>query len=445
MAKYVQSIRGVVNEQITNQFASHLGAIIGNFIGSGKIVVGRDINVPSQMIKRSLTTGLMAAGANVVDFGIAPIPVIHYGKDFYNAKTMVTITKSHLRPEEVDIKIFSDHEIPLQSHPKEVPWDQIGNLQYVYEYRDIYMRGILKQADKNDIKEKGFLLVLDAKEDETFIPKILKKIGCDTVLIGSIDVQSADDFPEPSPKRISLVSELTTAIGADMGVVLDNDGDRVVFIDHQGDVIREQTVLSIFAKYALKDNPQGNIISSIVASQSLEETVADCGGHLIKTSVNDVLKEINLNDAVFGGDEPGTYVFPEFHICYDAIFAVVKMMEIMARENKTLSNLAKGIKEYNRTGFTIECEHEKKDEVLETFIDKFESEHNINTVDGIRVDLEESFILIRPSRFEPLIRVYIESKSAKKLQELTEYVKKIIENVSTDSMYPNRGDINQYG
>lgn len=432
MAKYVQNIRGVVNTEITNEFTSHLGTIIGNFVGPGKqVVVGRDVNVPSQMIKSSLTTGLMAAGVNVVDLGIAPIPVIHHSKDFYNAIAMITISKSHIRPEDIDIKIFSDHEIPLQKHAKKMPWDQIGDLQHVYEYGTLYVRAILEQAATDIIKTKGFLVVLDKKEDfdKPFTPQILRKIGCETVLINSMDGQSAADFPEPSPKRISLVSELITTIGADMGIVLDNDGDRVVFIDHQGNIIREQTVLGIFAKYAMKDHPGGNIISSIVASQSLEEIVTDGGGNLIKTSVNNVLNEININNAVFGGDEPGMYVFPEFQTCFDAIFAVVKMLEIMAKEDNTLSNLVEGINEYNRTGFTIECEHEKKDEVIETFMTKFESGDNIDTVDGIRVDLEESFILIRPSRFEPLVRVYIESKSAPKLQELTESVKKMIENV----------------
>ena len=432
MTKYVQNIRGVVNTEISNEFASRLGVIVGNFVGPKKnVVVGRDINVPSQMIKRSITTGLMAAGADVIEFGIAPIPVIHYNKDYYNASAIITISKSHLRPEDVDIKIFSDHEIPLQSHPKCVTWDEIGNLQYVYEYRDFYEKAILKQVDTDNIKNKGFFLVLDYKEEVTkpFIPRILDKLGCETVLIGSVSGQSAGDFPEPNPKRMSLVSELTTAIGADMGILLDNDADRVVFVDHHGNMIREQTVLGIFAKYILQDNPNGNVVSSIVASQSLEEIVSGTGGQLIKTSVDDVLSEIEPNNAVFGGDEPGMYVFPEFQTCFDGIYAVVKMLEIMATENNTLSALAGEIREYNRTGFTIQCEHEKKDEIIETFMAKFEHENNINTVDGIRVDLKDSFILIRPSRFEPLVRIYIESKSAEKLQELTETVKKIIENV----------------
>ena len=433
MSKYIQNIRGVVNVEITNKFASHLGTIIGNHIGLGKsVVVGRDLNVPSQMIKRSLTTGLMSAGVNVIDFGVAPIPVIHYSMGLYEASVMITISKSHLRPEDIDIKILSEHEIPIeQRHAEKVPWNQIGQLRYVHEYQEHYIKGVLKQINTEIIKNKAFLVVLDCEEgvSKPLVPQILDELDCETILIRCKDSKSDIDFPEPSPKRISLISELTTALGADMGIVLDNDRDRVVFIDPNGNIIRDQTILSIFTKYALNNAPGQTIVSSIVASQSLDEIVSNKGGHLIKTSVDTVLSEINANDAIFGGDEPDMYVFPEFQTCFDAIFAVMKMLEILAREDTTLSNLAGGIKEYNRTGFTIECEHEKKDEVIETFITKFESGDNINTIDGIRVDLKESFILIRPSRFEPLVRVYIESKTPQKLQELTESVKKMIENV----------------
>jgi len=98
----------------------------------------------------------------------------------------------------------------------------------------------------------------------------------------------------------------------------------------------------------------------VIASQSLDETVENGGGKLIKTSVDNVLNEIDVSNAVFGGDEPGMYVFPEFQTCFDAIFAVLKMLEILALKDTTLYQLTTEIKEYNRTGFTIECEHEKK-------------------------------------------------------------------------------------
>ena len=436
MSKYVQTIRGAVNFEITNEFANGLGAVLGNFIGSGKrVVVGRDLNVPSQMIKRSITSGLMSAGVDIIDFGVAPLPVIHYNCDFYDANVMITISKSHLRHDEVDIKIFSDHEIPLETrHAEKVPWNQIGNLRYIHDYREEYIKAVLKHINTDLISNKAFLIVLDNDEgtNEPFAPQILNEVNCETVLVSHREGDLDSDFLIPNPKRISLVSDLTSAIGADIGVLLDNDRDRVVFIDNLGNVIRDQTMLAIFAKYALEEHPGGNIVSSVVASQSLDEIVAQEGGNLIKTSVDNVLNEIDNSNAVFGGDEPGMYVFPEFQNCYDGIFSILKMLEILAKKDTTLSHLASEITEYNRTVFTIECENEKKEEVIEAFTTMFSPESDINhitTVDGVRIDLEDSAILIRPSRFEPIIRVYIESKSSENLQKLIKSVKKTIEGV----------------
>nr|WP_282731774.1 hypothetical protein [Methanobacterium alcaliphilum] len=200
----------------------------------------------------------------------------------------------------------------------------------------------------------------------------------------------------------------------------------VVFIDEKGNRIKDQTILAIFSKYILEQNPGSIIVSSVVVSKSLDDIVLQ-KGKIIKTSVNQVLSEIAENNAIFGGDEPGMYVFSEFQVCFDAIFSVVKMLEILAQKNTTLSNLANEIEEYNRIVFTIDCEHEKKTPVIDIFKDQFESKYEINTTDGIRVDLNDSMILIRPSRFEPIIRVYLESESADKLQKLAESVKSMIE------------------
>lgn len=433
MVEYVYDIRGEVNSEITNKFASHLGTVIGNYLGQDEtVVISRDMNTSSQMIKRSISSGLMSAGINVMDFGIAPIPVLHYVMNLYQSKVMVTVAESDLRPQDVNIKIFSSITIPLQQrHGDKVSWNSLGELKYAHEYKDEYFTAVLKNADKELLKSKSFMVVADCEKGVStpFTPKILNKIGCETVTIGFKNSKHDINFSEPKPERLSLDSEVTTSVGADMGVILDNDLDGVIFIDDCGNIVRDQTILSIFAREALKRNGGGNVVSSMVASQSLEEVVSKYGGKLIKTSVNKVLKDIIENKAVFGGDEPGMYVFPEFQTCYDAIFAVVRMLEILASEDTTLSNLANGISQYPRTFFTLDCEHGKKMEVIDTIKNGFECDEGVSKVDGLRVDMEDSFILLRPSRFEPLIRIYIESKSSKKLQKLTSSIKKTIEDV----------------
>lgn len=434
MSLYIKEIRGVVNSEITNEFASNLGTIVGNFVGSGNsVVIGRDTRITSQMIKRSITAGIMASGIDVIDFGIAPIPTIHYGMDSYKTNVMISITGSHLHPEEIDIKIFSDHEIPLeQIHAERAPWDDVGNLLYVYGYSDDYINAVLKNVKREIIVNMAPKVVISCANGSTvpIAPKILSRLECDTILFGcQPETISSSRFTEPTPETLSLVSNLVRSVGADMGIALDNDGDRVVFSDEKGNIIRDQTILGLFAREALVENPKGTIVSSVVASRSLDDIVSQHGGKLIKKPVDLVLSGITEKKAIFGGDEPGLYVFPEFQKCFDAIFAAVKMLEIICKHNKPLSKLVEEIPEYHRTGFSMECEHDKKADVIENLKETLNKSGDLDLTDGIRADWEDSYVLVRPSRFEPLVRVYIEAKSSKKLQKLSHKIKKMIEEI----------------
>lgn len=431
MSLYIQEIRGVVNSEITNEFASNLGNIIGNYMGHGKkVIVGRDINVSSQMIKRSITAGILASGIDVIDFGVAPIPAVHYGASLYNADVMVTITASHLLPGEIDIKIFSDHEIPLtQRHAEKADPDKIGRLSYVHDYVDKYLNAVLEHIEKDLISSMSPKVVLDCENGTVvhFLPEILSRLGSETILFGCQPTNiSTKKFAEPTPETISMVSSLVNAVGADVGIAMDNDGDRVVFIDEKGNVIRDQTIMALLAREYLIENPGGALITSITSSMSMDEIVSEHNGKLIKVPLNSVLEEINKKNAVFGGDDSGMYVFPDFQNCYDAIFAAVKLLEIICKHNTTLSAMVKEIPEYPRTVFTIEVEHEKKNEILNNLKNNLDGRGKIDTTDGIKVQDNDSFILVRPSRFEPLMRVYVEARSSGKLQKLSHEIKKMI-------------------
>jgi phosphomannomutase len=433
MALYVKEIRGNVNTEITNEFASNLGTVIGTFLRPEKVaVVGRDTSIASQMIKRSITSGIMAAGINVFDCGISPIPAVFYSRDLYDASVVITVTASHLHPEDITIKVFSDHKIPLvQKNPERVPWDMIGQLSYVHDYIDKYRNAVVQNVNQEVIRDRYPKVILDCAKGLTtpVTPNILSELECEMILTGCQPVDQISRYSEPSPETLSLVSNLVKAVGADMGIALDNDRDRVVFIDEKGNIIRDQTILGIFARDALSENPGGKIISSVVASMSLEEVIKESGGELIKTPVDLVLNGVAENKAIFGGDEPGMYVFPQIHECFDAIFAAAKMLEIICKNNQHLSAMAKGLPEYPRTIFSVECEHDKKEKIMDSLKDVYVHEGILDCQDGVRVDWEDSFVLVRPSRFEPLIRVYVESKSPQKLQDISQNVERIIKEI----------------
>lgn len=432
MSSYIKEIRGAVNSEITNEFASSLGNTIGNYMRPGTtVVVGRDIHAASQMIKRSITAGILASGINVIDFGVSPIPTTHYGADLYNTDVIITVTASHIYPDEIDIKIFSNYDIPLiQRHTEKVTWDRIGELSYVHDYADKYMNAILKNIERESINSMAPKVILDCANGTSvpFLPEILSKLGSEAILFGCQPTYAASrKFAEPTPESTSFVSNLVEAVGADIGISMDNDGDRVIFIDEKGNIIRDQTILGLLAQEALIKNPDGVIVSPITASMSLDDIVSDYNGNLIKVPMNNVLDEIIKSKAVFGGGDSGMYVFPEFQKCFDAIFAAVKVLEIVCKHNKTISTLIREIPEYPRAEFSIKIQHDEKDRVLENLKDQVEAKGEVDTTEGIKIQGEDSFVLVRPSRFEPLMRVYIEAKSSGKLQKLSHEIKNAIE------------------
>ena len=163
--------------------------MVGNFLSKGNaVVIGRDTNQASQMIKRAVTAGLMAAGVEVIDFGVAPIPAIHYGTGLYNATVVITVTTSHIHPDEISIKIFSSHKIPMaQERTEKVSWEDVGSLSYVYDYRAKYRDAVVENVDAELIRDQASKVVLDCANASAvpFTPEILSKVGCETLLFES--------------------------------------------------------------------------------------------------------------------------------------------------------------------------------------------------------------------------------------------------------------------
>ena len=426
MSLYVKEIRGEVNNEINNEYASNLGKLIGNFLSPKNIVrVGRDDNSISQMILQSLTAGIMATGRDIGDYGIVPTPVVHYLSKFDNGDIQIYISTNQSK---VIIKIYSNYEIHLEpNNPHKTSiGHNVGQLNYVNEYLNQYQDKLLENINKEVILNKRPKVLLDCGNKSTmpFITQILTSLSVDSILFSCENSNPNDERElDPSTENISTISDMVKTIGADLGILLNNEVDQAVFIDENGDTIRDQTMLGIFAKYSLNNNP-GNIVSSIVSSLALEEVVKQSNGKLIKVPVDSVLRESIYNNAIFAGDEPGQFIFPNFQSCSDAIYSSIMLIQIICSLNKPLSKLADEIPEYHRTGFSTRCDHENKSRIIEILKDKLDGE--INSTDGVRSDFKDSYVLIRPSRFDPVLKIYIEAKDSDKLSKLSQEVNGII-------------------
>ena len=425
MSLYVKEIRGEVNREISNEYASNLGKMIGNFLSPKNIVrVGRDDNPVSQMILQSLTAGIMATGRDIGDYGIVPTPVLHYLSKFDEGDIQINISTNQ---NNVIIKIYSNYEIHLEpNNPHKHPIVHVGQLKYINKYLDRYHDKLIENIEKEAIINKRPKVLLDCGNKSTmpFITQILTSLSVDSILFSCENSNSNDERElTPNSENISTISDMVKTVGADLGILLNNEFDQAFFIDENGDTIRDQTMLGVFAKYSLNRNT-GNIVSSIVSSLALEEVVNQAKGKLIKVPVDSVLRESIYNNAIFAGDEPGQFIFPNFQFCSDAIYSSMMLIQIICALNKPLSVLAKEIPEYHRTGFSIRCDHENKSHVIELLKDKLNGQ--INSTDGVRSDFGDSYVLIRPSRFDPVLKIYIEAKNSNKLSELSQEVNGII-------------------
>ena len=249
MSLYVKEIRGNVNSEITNEFASNLGNRLGNFLNNSVVNVGRDDTPVSQMISQSLTSGIMAAGINVTDYGIVPLPVVHYLSRFNNGDIQLNISSNNNK---IAIKIYSDYEIQLEDiQPERVKGDDIGQLRYMNKYLDKYHEALLETIDKEVIMNKRPKVMLDCgnKYMMPFITQILTSYGIDNIILSceKSDIDSNSELVTRS-ENISTLSDMVKTVGADLGISLDNEVDKVVFIDENGATVRDQTMIGIFAK-----------------------------------------------------------------------------------------------------------------------------------------------------------------------------------------------------
>ncbi|MDD1774518.1 MAG: hypothetical protein LUQ24_03205 [Methanobacterium sp.] len=426
MSLYLKEIRGEVNTEITNEYASNLGGILGNFLSTeSRINLGRDDEPASQMISRALTAGIMASGKSVADFGVVPTPVAHFLSSFLNGNLLLIITTHH---NIVSIAIYSNYQIHLkQKRPENVHGEDLGRISHVNILMDTYQKSVLEQINHQNIKTKKPKIILGC-EDKNVIPyisEILNSLGVETVIITYGSGDNINRRMEVEPENISLISSMVKSISADLGIILVNNGERAIFIDENGDTIRDQTILSIFAMDMLK-RQRGTVISSVVASLSLDDVVNRYQGKLKKTGVNSILRELENPDVIFAGDEPGLYIFPQFQLCSDGIFASIMLLDMICSEDKPLSKLASEIPEYNRTGFSVPCDHELKSYALDLLKKELEDKGDLTTDDGVRADLKNSYILIRPSSFQPRLKIYLEAKSPAELNKLTEEINKVL-------------------
>ncbi len=429
-------VRRRANEVLTPEFASKLAAAYGTLV-KGQVAVGGDTRTSTPMIKHAVISGLLSSGCNVIDLGILPTPAVQYAvRNYYDGG--VIITASHNPPHDNGIKfvdadgigIADDMEKKIEDmffdeNPDRVSWNEIGEVEINSNIIGEYMEKVMERVDADAIKDAGLKVVVDCGSGAACFttPYLLRKLGCQ---VTTMNCQPDGFFPgrnpEPTEDNLQDLINAVKNLGADLGIAHDGDADRTICIDENGSFVFGDKTFALVEKYMLKESNGGLIVTTVATSQAIYDIASEYEGEVVATRVGDLLvaRALKERDGLFGGEENGGLIFPDFVYGRDAALSTAKIVEIMARERKPLSKLIDELPSYRSEKKKVECPDELKVEVMEK-IAEVTCEYEVDTTDGVKIFTEEGWVIIRPSGTEPIFRCFAEAKTDEDAKKMAEW------------------------
>jgi phosphomannomutase len=412
-------IRGVYGETLTKDIMKKIGVALSEKFSGKKFLVGNDIRASSEKLASALIAGL---GKNVTYVGTTAFGETLLAGSKLNHDVTLYITASHLPPEWNGVKLYyGDGE----AFPSEL----------IYELRDSVIKSDVQRRCFNEdyvkfmkesFKPTPLKVIVDCGNGSTCLsaPKVFKELGFDvTILNGNVDPSFPAHTADIKPKDLTVLREKVLSEEADFGAAFDGDGDRFILIDERGDLHRSDRVGIMLAKHMLPSSKKNKVIVALPVSMAAETELKPLGADVIRVPVGHtfVINGCKENDAIIGMEESGHLVLADYCLFDDALLAPLKIAEIMCETSKKLSELASEIPSYPFDEIVFDCSDDKKFEFIEKLANKLAKEYkNVSTLDGLRIDFGDGWILLRASNTSPKIRLYIEATSREKFNELEE-------------------------
>jgi phosphomannomutase/phosphoglucomutase len=439
-------IRGVINHEITPQLALGIGIAYGDWIaarGGDKLsaAVAHDTRYGADMLARAAASGLSSAGLAVQFYGCVSTGVFSLNLVRGGQRGGVLVTGSHMPPDRTGIicllddgayapvEITDDIEAryhALATRTRRVRPEDVGHIDEAFHPYEAYVADVVKQVDARRMRERKLKIVVDpANGTASYIAKELYEwFGCEVEMMNFDPSPVPGRASEPRANTVGEARKRVVEVGADAGICFDVDADRVLFITHEGEPVSEDTVGAIFAREELR---KGDVCVTPVNSSGLIELACrDAGARLEYCEVGQppTAKAIKALGAAFAYEESGKYYFPRHYLWADGPFVGVKMLELMTRRERRLAEIVADFPRFHQVKHTVHVEDARKEaavkaaeELLSTRLT--DGRARDITVDGFkRVYGDNSWLLIRKSGTEPLIRVYSDAPTAERAQEL---------------------------
>ncbi|MBA4311735.1 MAG: phosphoglucosamine mutase [Chlorobiaceae bacterium] len=453
----ISGIRGIVGETLTPEIIVKYTAAYAEYCGGGTIVIGRDGRITGKVIGNIVSSTLLSMGCDVIALGVVPTPTVALAVEKLGASGGISITASHNPIEWNGLKFFSSTglfldeeenkrfwEIANRGNFKYTRWNEVGQHHPDDTFIQRHIDEVLKlpYIDKKKIENRKFKVVIDCinAAGGEIVPKLLRQLGCDVIEM-NCDVSGVfARAPEPIPENLTEVCERVKKEKADIGIVVDPDVDRLVFIDERGEPIGEEYTITCITKFILEKyfnknkseirNPKSEIvIVNLSTTRAINDVAQSFGVAVVRTPVGEinVAKKMKEIGAIVGGEGSGGVILPDVHYGRDAIVGIPLMLEQLIEFGGTLSELKQSFPQYFIAKSKVSVAGKKTSKLFEQLISIYGHLGKINTDDGLKIDFPDSWVHLRKSNTEPIIRIIAEAPTMLKAQELAEDFKQQLE------------------
>ena len=440
-------VAGLANVDITPELAVRVAMAFASTLEKGTTIsASRDSSRAARSIVRAMVAGLNAAGANVLDLEVAPVPVTRFQVRSQRSRAGLTVRLAPDDPESVVIRFFDEegHDIDEAAQRKierlfhreefrRVAASEIGDIGYPSRAIEYYTEALVSTVPLRDIRDSKFKVVLDyAYGSPSFVmPNVLAKLNAEVLTVnpfGSTRAMLHFDRDE----HAAQVAALVQASGAHLGAVFDPDGERLFLIDDGGHVLSEdETRLVLMTLVGIADDDKKTVALPVSAPLATQEVAQRFGLNISwsKLASSDLMEKAAKPDVVLGASEDGGYIFPSFLPTYDAIAAFVNVMGLLARSGRRLSEIVSELPKVHVVHESVQTPWENKGLLMRQLVESLRDKDLI-LVDGIKVVDDGTWALVLPDPDRPVTHVWAEGPSARDARAVAQqYVRQIRQSI----------------
>ena len=446
LIKSISGIRGTiggkVDENLTPIDAVKFAAAYGSWLKgqSGKahvkVVIGRDARISGEMIQNLVQYTLIGLGIDVVNIGLSTTPTVEVAVPMEKADGGIILTASHNPKEWNALKLLNNKgefvsdqdgkailKIAQENDFSFATVDHLGKLTHDNQYIDLHIEKVLALplVTAEAIQKKKFRVVVDAVNSTggIAIPRLLEQLGVEVVKLYCEPNGHFPHNPEPLKEHLGDICKKVVEEKADFGIVVDPDVDRLAFITDKGEMFGEEYTLVACADYVL-GKAKGNVVSNLSSSRALRDIAQKHGVSYSAAAVGEVnvVTEMKRVEAIIGGEGNGGIIYPELHYGRDALVGVALFLSLLAERSGSVQQLRESYPAYFMSKNKIQLtEQINPDQILKAMEQKYAHEQT-TTIDGLKIDFADSWVHLRKSNTEPIIRIYTEAKSQKEADAL---------------------------